>query len=116
MGKEIIVFRLKKIVWNVINYAVAILIYLGLLIVYLLHKIVPFFPVLLLFDFCFFVGHPLFVRYVLKRKWYDCTKNGGLLLKYILVPSVIMELLVILFYSSQTKLIIDAFMEGNGWK
>ena len=48
-----------------------------------LHFILPFFPVLFLFNFCFWFGHPIFLRYVLKRKWFECTKDYYLKIKYI---------------------------------
>ena len=54
--------------------------------------------VLFLFDFCFWVGYPLFMEYVLKRKWFECTKEDYLALKYILTPWLIMEVIVMIYY------------------
>lgn len=113
MEKEVIFDRLKKIVWNIMDCAVALLIYFGLLIIYLLHKIVPFFPVLFLFDFCFIIGYPLFLRYILKKKWFECTKDMYLKIKYILLPCLIMELVVLLYYHKATLFIIKTVIENS---
>ena len=78
-----------------------------------LHFILPFFPVLFLFDFCFWLGHPLFLKYVLKRKWFECTKNFYLKIKYILLPCLIMELMVLLYYHKATLFVIKTIMENG---
>lgn len=114
MEKRVIIFRFNKIVWSVLNYALINLVYFGLLLIYLLHHIVTFFPVLFLFDFCFVIGYPLFLRYVLKRKWFECTKDDYLELKYIFLPWLIMEGIVMIYYYPIIRLAIDAFMESNG--
>ncbi len=113
MGKKVIISRVNKVVWSILNYGLITLIYFGLLLIYLLHHIVPFFPILFLFDSCFVVGYPLFLRYVLKRKWFECTKDDYLELKYISIPWLIMELVVLLYYNKATYFIIKTAMENS---
>ena len=62
---------------------------------YELHLIVPFFPILFLFDLSLIVGYPLFLRYVLKKKWFDCCKDKLLQIKYILLPILFLEMLAL---------------------
>ena len=81
-----------------------------------LHLMVPFFPVLFLFNLCFWIGYPLFVKYVLKKKWFECTKDYYLKIKYILLPWLIMGFIVLLYYHKATFFIITTIMEDNGWK
>ena len=113
MGKKVIISRVNKVVWSILNYGLITLIYFGLLLIYLLHHIVPFFPVLFLFDFCFVVGYPLFLRYVLKRKWFECTKDNYLELKYISIPWLIMELVVLLYYNKAAYFIITTIIKNS---
>ena len=114
MEKKAIIYRINKVVWSVLNYALITLIYFGLLLIYLLHNIITFFPILFLFDFCFLVGYPLFLRYVLKRKWFvECIKDEYLKIKYILLPYVIMEVIVLLYYHKATYFIIKTVMENS---
>ncbi len=47
----------------------------GIIALIELHFIVPLFPILFLFDLCPIVGYPLFLRYVLKKKWIECCKD-----------------------------------------
>ena len=104
MEKKDIIIWLKKILLKIAYWIVSLCIFFNAMIILNLHFIVPFFPVLFLFNFCFWVGHPLFMRYVLKLKWFDCTKDNYLSLKYILIPSLIMELIVIIYYYNEIML------------
>ena len=113
MEKEVILKKIKELSLKAITYVICLFILCGLMIILVFHKFGPFFPVLFLFDFCFWFGHPIFVKYVLKRKWYECTKNDLLALKYILIPSLIMELLVLLYYHKATYFILRTIMESN---
>lgn len=112
MERTVIILKSKKVIWSILSYAIITLIYFGLLLIYLLHHIITFFPVLFLFDFSLLIGYPLFLRFVLKRKWFDCTKNDYLLLKYILIPWLILELLVMLYYPNETWLILQQIVKG----
>jgi len=113
MEKEAMKEKIRKIALEAITDVICVLIMGGLTIILIFHKFGPFFPVLFLFDFCFWFGHPIFVKYVLKRKWYECTKNDLLALKYILIPSLIMELLVLLYYYKATYFIITTIIENS---
>ena len=86
---------LKKGLLKITYWLVSLLIFCSAMIILDLHFIVPFFPVLFLFDFCFIVGHPLFVKYISKKKWYECTKDDYLALRYILLPSLFLEILTL---------------------
>ena len=103
--------RTKELVFKTIDIVVCQFILFGLMIILSLHYIVPFFPILFLFNLCFWVGHPLFLRYILKRKWFECTKDYYLKIKYILLPWLIMELVVLLYYHKATYLIIKTIIE-----
>ena len=105
--------KIKELSLEVITNVICIFILCGLMIILIFHKYGPFFPVLFLFDFCFIVGYPLFLRYVLKKKWYECTKNYYLKIKYILLPWLIMELLVLLYYYKVTYFIVCTVIEGD---
>lgn len=113
MEKEVIIEKIEKITLRVVSDIVFLLNLFGLFTVLALHKIVPFFPVLFLFDFCFIFGYPLFLRYVLKRKWSECTKDEYLKIKYIMLPYLIMELAVLIYYPQETGLAFDLLSEGN---
>ena len=112
MERSVIILKSKKVIWSILSYAIITLISFGLLLIYLYHLIITFFPVLVLFDFSLLIGYPLFLRFVLKRKWFDCTKNDYLLLKYILIPWLILELLVMLYYPNETWLILQQIVKG----
>lgn len=112
MGKKDIKEIIVKISLKMIGFTFCIFICYGLLIIVELHKIVPFFPILFLFHFLFWVGHPLFVKYVLKIKWLDCTKDDFLSLKYILIPCIILEILVLLYYPHETWLAIQQIAQN----
>ena len=115
MGKENIKI-IKKLLLNITSSALFVAILFNAFIILRLHKIVPFFPVLFLFDFCLLVGYPLFLRYVFKKKWFECTKDEYLKIKYLMFPWLIMSLAVLLYYSHETILAIDFLAESNGWK
>ena len=107
--KEII----KNNIFKCIDLILNLLIAFGIFIIIVFHIIGPFFPILFLFDFCFVVGYPLFLRYVLKKKWFECTKDYYLKIKYILLPWFIMELVVLLYYHKATYFIIKTVMEDS---
>jgi len=113
MEKEGIIKRIKELALEAIDTVICLFILCGVMIILLFHKIVPFFPVLFLFDFCFWIGHPLFLRYVLKKKWFECTKNFYLKIQYILLPCLIMEFIVLLYYHKATLFVIKAIMENS---
>ena len=82
MGKGVIKTKLIEF----ISYTIIFVIVLFSIEFYELHFIIPLFPILSLFDLCLIVGYPLFLRYVLKMKWFDCCKDKLLQIKYILLP------------------------------
>ena len=104
--------KAKNIFWKTISYIFFTFICLEGIIIIEIHKIVPFFPVLFLFDFCFIVGYPLFLRFVLKKKWFDCTKDNYLNIKYILLPWFVMELSLLLYYHNETWLALQKIAES----
>ena len=110
--KEIVKIKIFRCIDLILN----ILIAFGLFTILAFHKIVPFFPILFLFDFCLVVGYPLFLRFVLKKKWFECTKDEYLKVKYILLPYVMMEGIVLLYYHKITFFIIKTILESKGWK
>lgn len=103
----------KTIFLNLIDLVINLFAGIGFILICNLHFIIPFFPVLFLFDFCFWFGHPLFLRYMLKKKWFECTKKLYLKIKYILLPWLIMELIVLLYYHKATLFIIKTVMENS---
>lgn len=114
MEKEVIIQRIKRLSLKLINNFLAFFICFWLIIIVLrLHVIVTFFPILFLFDFCFLIGYPLFLRYVLKRKWFECTKDDYLCIRYIMLPLIIMELAVLLCYPHETIMAIDFLAESD---
>ena len=96
---------------KVVDLALNLVAGIEFIIIVRLHYIVPFFPILFLFNLCFWVGHPLFLRYILKRKWFECTKDYYLKIRYIMLPWLIMELMVLLYYHKATYLIIKTIIE-----
>lgn len=70
---EKVVIKTKPI--EFISYAIIFVIILFSIEFYELHFIIPFFPILFLFDLCLIIGYPMFLRYVLKKKWFECCKN-----------------------------------------
>ena len=69
--------------------------------------------IMFFFNFYFWIGHNLFLKYVLRRKWSDCTKDNFLSIKYIFTPLLIMEMLAMLCYYNETKNVIPSMVEGN---
>ena len=113
MGKDGVMRKVKEIFLKILVNALLILIYMSLLVIYLLHKTVHFFPDLFLFDFCFLIGYPLFLRYVLKKKWFECTKDDYLCIRYIMLPLLFMELAFLLCYPHETIMAIDFLAESE---
>ena len=106
--------RKSRLIIALLAIALGATVLFGLFTILAFHVIVPFFPILFLFDFCFLVGYPLFLRYVLKRKWFvECIKDEYLKIKYILLPYVIMEVIVLLYYHKATYFIIKTVMENS---
>ena len=115
MEKEVMARKAKYLVLRIISDGIFLFCLFGLFTILAFHVIVPFFPILFLFDFCFLVGYPLFLRYVLKRKWFvECIKDEYLKIKYILLPYVIMEVVVLLYYHKITFFILRTITENNG--
>ena len=112
MEKKVIISKIKKMLLRVLTFIIFVVIYLGLLVFIELHKILPFFPILFLFDFSLLIGYPLFLRFVLKKKWFDCTRNECLRLKYILLPWLLLEIVVILYYPNETLLTLQQIAKG----
>lgn len=104
--------KAKNIFWKTISYIFFAFICLEGIIIIEIHKIVPFFPVLFLFDFCFIFGYPLFLRFVLKKKWFECTKYNYLNIKYILLPWFAMGLSLLLYYHNETWLALQKIAES----
>ncbi len=113
MEKGAIIKEINDLTLKTINAILSIFYIFGLFAILAFHKIVPFFPVLFLFDFCGLVGYPLFLRYTIKKKWFECTKDIYLKIKYILLPYVMMELIVLLYYHKITYFIIKTAMENS---
>lgn len=107
MEKKVIIAKTKEKIIRILAYIMCCIIYFGLLIIYLIHYLVPFFPVLFLFDFCMLLGYPLFLRFILKKKWLDCTKNDYLRIKYIFVPWLLMMSFVFLYYLKETLFVLQ---------
>lgn len=88
-----------------ISYAIIFVIILFSIEFYELHFIIPFFPILFLFDLCLIIGYLMFLRYVLKKKWFECCKNKLLQIKYILLPILLLEILalfvIIIYYTNE---------------
>ena len=91
MGKEAI----RKKLIEFISYAIIFIIVLFSIEFYELHFMVPLFPILFLFDLCLIVGYPLFLRYFLKKKWFECCKDKLLQIKYILLPVLFLEIMAL---------------------
>ena len=114
MEKEVMARKAKYSVLRIISDGIFLFCLFGLFTILAFHVIVPFFPILFVFDFCFLVGYPLFLRYVLKRKWFvECIKDEYLKIKYILLPYVIMEVIVLLYYHKATYFIITTIIKNS---
>ena len=82
------------------------------MIILQLHFIAPFFPILFLFNSCFWVGYPLFLRYILKRKWFECIRNYSLKIKFILLPYFVMVTTLILWYYDEISKVLQQLAES----
>ena len=89
MEEKVVIKKMNKWVLKIMTDVIFLLLLFGLMIIVILHTILPFFPFLLLFDFCIIIGYPLFLRYILQRKWFECVKDYYLQTKYILLPNVV---------------------------
>ena len=96
MEKKDIIQRIRKLLLEITNSVLFVIILFNAYIILSFHKIVPFFPILFFFDLCLVIVYPLFLRYVLKRKWFECCKNKILQMKYILLPILFLEALTLL--------------------
>lgn len=92
---------------KVLNFAVSFYACLGIIIILSLHVYVSFFPILFLFDFCILLGHPLFLRFVLKKRWFDCRKSKILTLKYIIIPWAVMDTVVMSCYPDEVVYVLQ---------
>ncbi len=113
MEKKVIVKKIKQYIIGGISNVMTLFVFYGYLITLCLIFYVPFFPILFICNFYFWIGHNLFLKYVLKRKWSDCIRDDFLSIKYIFTPLLIMEILVWLYYYPLTKGLIPAMIEGN---
>ncbi len=114
IGKCLFMYDINKAIENgkmikAIDFVVAFFAAVAFSVMIGLHAYVPFFPVLFVFDICFWVGHPLFLYYVLQKKWSVCIHDDKLRLQYITIPWLIMELLVMFCYPSETIIVIKSF-------
>jgi uncharacterized membrane protein YbaN (DUF454 family) len=112
MQKKTVIERTKELALEAITNIICVFIACGLMMILIFHKIMPFFPVLFLFDFCFIVGYPMFLRFVLKKKWFECTKDNYLNIKYILLPWFVMGLSLLMYYHNETWLALQKIAES----
>ena len=96
---------IKAYLLKCIDFVLSSLCALGIIALIELHSIIPLFPILILFDLLLIIGYPLFLRYVMKKKWFECCKDKILQIKYILLPMLFLEILalvvVILCYADE---------------
>ena len=95
MEKEAAKEKIKIYFSKCIDFALSMLVTLSIIALIELHFMVPLFPILFLFDLCLIVGYPLFLRYVLKKKWFECCKDKLLQIKYILLPVLFLEIMAL---------------------
>ena len=113
MENEDIIVWIKKVSLKIIYWLVSLLILCNAMIILIFHMVYPFFPILFLFNFCFWFGYPIFLEHILKKQWFECTKDDSLALQYILLPWLIMELMVLLYYHKATLFVIKTIMENG---
>ena len=105
MEKEAIKEKIKLYFFKCVDLVLSMLVTLALIALIELHLIIPLFPILFLLDLCLIVGYPMFLRYVLKKKWSECCRDKLLQIKYILLPILFMEILalfvVIICYANE---------------
>ena len=109
MKKKITIAMIANILLKVLYYLLLVALYYGALIIVLLHFAVSFFPILFIFDVYFCFGLSLPLKYIFKKKWQDCVNDSYLSIKYIFLPWLVMELLVMLCYPHETMMIIKSF-------
>lgn len=95
MEKEVAKEKIKIYFFKCSDFALSMLVTLAAIALIELHFMVHLFPILFLFDLCLIVGYPLFLRYVLKKKWFECCKDRMLQIKYILLPIFFLEILAL---------------------
>ena len=113
MEKKSIIKIIKELLLKIVKNILFVIILFETFIVLRLHIIATFLPILFLFDFCLLIGYPIFLRYVLKKKWFECTKDDYLCIRYIMFPLLIMELAVLFCYPQETVSAIDFWAESN---
>ena len=96
--------KIKNILLEIVNFAMIVVMYAGLLIILQLHKLVAFFPILFLFHLCFWVIYPLFFQYIYKKSWHSCVSDNYRRIIYILIPAIVLEMAVLLYYPKETLL------------
>ena len=94
--------KIKNILLEMINFTLIVLMYMGLLVILWLHKLVPFFPILFLFYLFVFVLHPLFIKHICKKSWHVCASDKMYRIMYILIPWIIFEVAVIMYYPKES--------------
>ncbi len=114
MEKKIQIEKIKISALKAINGILTIFTATGAIIIMTLHfdENVSFFPILFLFDLYFFYGDKLFLEKVIKIKWSERADNEATLLKYIVLPMIFIEALVILYYYKYTFPIIKEMAEN----
>ena len=95
MEKEDINKIIKMSFLKGIDFVLSLAVAFGIIAIIELHFFVPLFPILFLFDLCLIIGYPLFLRYVLKKKWFECCKDKLLQIKYILLPILFLEMVTL---------------------
>ncbi|MBQ8481966.1 MAG: hypothetical protein IJ532_05480 [Alphaproteobacteria bacterium] len=95
MEKEGASETIKSFMLKCVDFVLSSLCAFGIIAIIELHFVVPLFPVLFLLDLYLIVGYPLFLRYVLKKKWFECRKSKILQIKYILLPILFLEILAL---------------------
>ena len=87
--------NIKALLLKCFDFVLSSLCAFGIVAIIELHFFVPFFPVLFLLDLCLMLGYPIFLRFVLRRKWFECCKDKLLQIKYILLPILFLEILAL---------------------
>ena len=75
MGEKAITYWLKKKLLKTIYWLFFLLVLCNAMILLILHMIVPFFPILFLFNFSFWFGYPVFLEHVLKKSGLSVPKT-----------------------------------------
>ena len=105
MEKKTVNEIIKPLFYKCINFVLSVLVAFGIVAIVELHFMVPFFPILVFFDFCLIIGYPLLLVKVLNKEWFKCCKDKFLQIQYILLPTLFLEgltvLVVITYYSNE---------------